>query len=119
MQCILCVYKSGVEIVDLPTSDKKMVTLVQRESHVVRHRSSEDLQVHSRDLESIILHPRVECVDGVLQVTVLRAVLAHHCLPSSFGHCLSIGHSRSGTCVHTEHLISIEYLHDAIELHVP
>jgi hypothetical protein len=47
----------------------------------VRHHSSEDLRVHSRDLEIIILPPRVECVDRVLQITVSRAVLACQLLP--------------------------------------
>jgi hypothetical protein len=42
------------------------VAQVQREAHVVRHRSSEDLWVHSRDLESILVPPRVECVERVL-----------------------------------------------------
>jgi hypothetical protein len=42
----------------------------------VRHCSSEDLRVHSRDLESIVLPLRVECLDGVLQMAVLGVVTA-------------------------------------------
>jgi hypothetical protein len=52
--------------VDLPLSGKQMVAQVQREARAVRQRSSEDLRVHSRDLESILLPLRVECVDRVL-----------------------------------------------------
>jgi hypothetical protein len=55
----------------------------------MRHHSSEDLQVHSRNLESILLPPSVECVDGVLQVTVPGAVPAHQCLLSCVCHYLS------------------------------
>jgi hypothetical protein len=68
------------------------------------HSSYEDLRVHLRDLEGILLPSRVECIDGVPQVTVLRAVLAHQCLPSSADHCLSTRHSRSGTIVPANHL---------------
>jgi hypothetical protein len=82
--------------VDLPLSGKQMVTQVQRDTGVVRHRSSEDLWVHSRDLESVLLPPRVECIDGVLQVAVPRTVLAHQHLPSSVGYYLSIGRTRAG-----------------------
>jgi hypothetical protein len=65
-QSILCVCQLGVEIVDLPLSDKQLVTQVQRKTHIVRHCSSEDLRVHLRNLESILVPLRVECVDGVL-----------------------------------------------------
>jgi hypothetical protein len=47
----------------------------------VRHRSSEDLWVHLRDLESNLLPLRVECVDGVLQVMVAGLVPSRQCLP--------------------------------------
>jgi hypothetical protein len=70
-----------VKVVDLPLSGKQTVAQVQREAHVVRHRSSEDLWVHSRDLESILVPPRVECVERVLQVMVPRAVPARQRLP--------------------------------------
>jgi hypothetical protein len=62
--------------VNLPLSGKQAVAQVQREAHAVRHRSSEVLWVHSRNLEGTLLPPMVKCVDGVLQVTVPRAVLA-------------------------------------------
>jgi hypothetical protein len=76
------------------------------------------MQVHSRELESILLLSRVECIDGVPQVVVPRAIPAHQCLPSSVGHYLSTHRSRSGTSVHADHLLSIEDLHYAAELHV-
>jgi hypothetical protein len=105
--------------VDLPLSGKQAVTQVQREGPAVRHHSSEDLRVQSRDLESILLPPRVECVDGVLQVMVPRAVPGHQRLPSSVSRCLSTRRTRSRTSVPADHLLSIEDLHCAIELHVP
>jgi hypothetical protein len=77
MYGILCVCQSGVKLVDLSLSSKQMATQVQRAIHVVRHRSSKDLWVHSIDLESILLPSLVECVDSVLQVTMSRAVIAH------------------------------------------
>jgi uncharacterized alpha-E superfamily protein len=46
-----------VKVVDLPLSDKQTVAQVKLEAHVVRHRSSEDLWVHLRDLERILLPP--------------------------------------------------------------
>jgi hypothetical protein len=84
----------------------------------MRHRSSEDLPVHSRDLESILLPPRVECVDGVLQI-VLGSVLACQCLPSSFCHCLSTGRMTGWTSMLADHLLPIEDLHSASKLHAP
>jgi hypothetical protein len=42
----------------------------------MRHSTSKDLRVHSRDLESILLPLRVECIDRVLQVTMSRVVPA-------------------------------------------
>jgi hypothetical protein len=85
----------------------------------MRDCSSEDLWVHSRDLESILLPPRVECIDHVLQITVPGAVLAHQCLPSSVYHCLSTSHTRGETSMLANHLLPIEDLHGAGELHVP
>jgi hypothetical protein len=108
-----------VKVVDLPLSGKQMVTQVQRDTGVVRHRSSEDLWVHSRDLESVLLPPRVECIDGVLQVAVPRTVLAHQHLPSSVGYYLSIGRTRGRASMLADHLLPIEDLHCAGELHVP
>jgi hypothetical protein len=84
----------------------------------MRHRSFKDLQVQLRDLESILLPPRVECVDRVLQVTVSRAVLAYQRLPSSVGHCLNTRRLRGGTSVHVDHLLAVEDLHYAGR-HVP
>jgi hypothetical protein len=84
----------------------------------VRHRSSEDLQVHLRDLESILLPPRVECVDGVLQVAVPRTVPARQCLLSNVDHCLSTSRMRGGTSMLVDHLLPIEDLHCADEFHV-
>jgi hypothetical protein len=84
----------------------------------MRHPSSEDLRVHSRNLESILPPPRVECVDGVLQVTVSRAVLARQCLPSCVCHCLSTSHTKGGTSVLADHLPPVENLHGAGELHM-
>jgi hypothetical protein len=49
----------------------------------VGHSSSHDLQVHSRDLEGILLPSRVECIDGVPQVTLPRGVPACQRLSSS------------------------------------
>jgi hypothetical protein len=69
--------------VNLPLSDGQMVSQVQREAHAMRHHPSEDLWVHLRDLESILLPPRVECVDGVLHITMQKAFPAHQRLPSS------------------------------------
>jgi hypothetical protein len=83
----------------------------------VRHCSSKDIWVHSRDLESILLPPMVECIDRVLQVTVLRAVLARQCLPSSVSHCLSTSRKRGRTSMLADHLLPIEDLHYAGELH--
>jgi hypothetical protein len=83
----------------------------------VGHRSSEDLWVHPRDLESILLPLRVEHVDRVIEVMVPRVVPAHQRLPSSGGHCLSTCHSRSRTSVLTNHLLAIEDLHYPGELH--
>jgi hypothetical protein len=83
------------------------------------HSSSEDLRVHSRDLESILLPLRVECINGVLRVMVLRPVPVCQCLPNSVGHSLSTHRSRSRTRVPTDHLLSIEDLHCATELHAP
>jgi hypothetical protein len=85
----------------------------------VRHHSSEDLWVHSRDLESILLPLRVECIDRVLQVTVPRAVPAHQRLPSSVGHCLSTSHMRGETGMLVDHLLPIKDLHGAGKLHAP
>jgi hypothetical protein len=96
-----------------------MVTQVQRETHVVWHRSTEDLRVHSRDLERILLPVSVECVGRVLQVTVPRAVLARQRLPSSVGHCLGTSHTRGGTSMLAGHLLPIDDLHNAGELHAP
>jgi hypothetical protein len=100
-------------------SGERMVALVQRETRAVRHRSSEDLQFHSRDLESIFLPQRVECIDGVLQVMVPRTVPARQHLPSNIGYCLSTGRMRGGTCMLADHLLPVEDLHSAGELHAP
>jgi hypothetical protein len=105
--------------VDLPLSGKQTVAQVQRETHVVRHCSSEDLQVHSRDLESSLLPPRIEDVDRVLQVAVPRTIPTHQCLPSSVGHCLSTSCMRGGTSMLDDHLLPVEDLHCAGKLHVP
>jgi hypothetical protein len=104
---------------DLSLRGKQTVTQVQRETHVVRHRSFKDLWVHSRDLESILLPLRDECVDGVLQVTVPRVVLARYHQPSSISHCLSKSHTRGGTSILAENHLPIEDLHGACELHAP
>jgi hypothetical protein len=40
-------------------------------------------EVHSRNLQSILLPTRVKCVDGVLQVTVLGVVPTHQRLAST------------------------------------
>jgi hypothetical protein len=85
----------------------------------VRHRSSKDLRVHLRNLESIFLPSRIDCVDGVLQVTVPRAVPALQYLPRSIYHCLSANRTRSGTSTLADHLLPIEDLHDAGELLAP
>jgi hypothetical protein len=70
-----------------------------------------------RNLEGLLLHYRVEGIDGVPQVTVLRAVPARQCLPSSIDHCLYTRRSRSRTSVPANHLWPIEDLHCATELH--
>jgi hypothetical protein len=119
MQGILRVCQSTAKVVDLSLSGKQMVAQVQTETHAMRHHSSEDLRVHSRDLESILLPPRVQCVDRVLPVTVPRAVPAHQRLPSSVSHCLSTGHTRGGTSLLVDHLLPIKDLHGAGELHAP
>jgi hypothetical protein len=85
----------------------------------MRHRSSEDLWVHSRNLQSILLPLRVKCIDGVLQVTVPRMVPAHQRLPSSVCHCLGMGRTRSKTNMLTDHLLLVEDLYDAGKLHAP
>jgi hypothetical protein len=78
---------------------------------------SEDLQVHSRDLESILLPLRVECVDRVLQVMVLRVVPTRQHLPSSIGHYLSTSCMRGRTSMLADHLLPVEDLHCVGELH--
>jgi hypothetical protein len=83
----------------------------------VRHHSSYDLRVHSRDLQSILLPLRVECSDGVLQVTVSGVIPAHWRLPSSVCPILSTGSMRGGTSVLVGHLLPVEDLHGAGELH--
>jgi hypothetical protein len=85
----------------------------------MRHCYSEDLWVHSRDLERIILPPRVECIDGVLQVTVPRTVSARQHWPSSVGHFLSTSRMRGGTSMLADYLLPVEDLHCAGELHAP
>jgi hypothetical protein len=85
----------------------------------MRHRSFEDMRVYLRDLESILLPPIVECVDGVLQVMVPRAVPSRQCLPSNVGHCLSTRRLRSEISVPADHLLSIKDLHCVDELHAP
>jgi hypothetical protein len=50
---------------------------------------------------------------------VPRVVLAHHCLPSSVGHCLSTSHTRGGTSMLVDHLLPIKDLHGVGELHAP
>jgi hypothetical protein len=85
----------------------------------VRHRSSEDLWVHSRNLESILLPLRIECVDGVLQLTVAGMVPTGQRLPSSIYHCLSTRYTRGGTSMFADHLMPVEDLHGAGELHAP
>jgi hypothetical protein len=116
-QGILYVCKSGVEIVNLPLSGKQMVTHVLWEARAAGHSSSKDLRVHSRDLEGILLPSRVECIGGVPQVTMLRVVLAHQCLPCSVLHCLSTRRSRSKISVPVDHLRPIENHHYATKLH--
>jgi hypothetical protein len=118
-QGILCVCQLGVEIVDLPLSSKQAVAQVQRKTHDVSHCFSEDLWVHSRNLEGILLLPRIECIDGILQVTVLGAIPAYQCLTSCICHCLSTSRTSGGTSMIGDHLQSIEDLHGARELHVP
>jgi hypothetical protein len=85
----------------------------------MRHRPSKDLRVHSRDLESILLPLRVECVHRVLQVTVLRPVPACQRMPSSIDRCLSTSHTRGGTSKLVDHFLLVEDLHCACELHAP
>jgi hypothetical protein len=118
-QGILCAYQSGAEIVDLPLSVKQAVAQVQRKAHAVSHRSSEDLRVHPRNHEGILLPPRIECVDGVLQVTVLGAVPACLCLPSSVCYCLNTSRMRGGTSMLADHLLPIEDLNSVRELCAP
>jgi hypothetical protein len=78
----------------------------------VRHRPSEDWRVHSRDLESILVPPRVECVDRVLQVMVLRVVLARQHLPQDKSH-------KGKASMLADHLLPVEDLFGVGELHVP
>jgi hypothetical protein len=85
----------------------------------MRHRSSKDLRVHSRNLESILLPLRVKCIDGVLQVTMLRTVPAHQRLPSSIGHCFSTSCTKGRTSMLADQLLPIKDLHCAGELHAP
>jgi hypothetical protein len=84
----------------------------------MRHHSFEDLSVHSRDLESILLPLRVECL-GVLQVAVLRTVPAHQRQASNIGYCLSTGCMRGGTSMLADHLLPIKDLHSVGKLHAP
>jgi hypothetical protein len=118
-ESILCIWQLGAKIVDLPLSGKQAVAQVQRMTRTVRHRSSKNLRVHSRNLESILLPPRVEWVDGVLHVTVPGAVLAHQWLPNCVYHYLSTSCMRGGTSALADHLLPIENLHDAGEHHAP
>jgi hypothetical protein len=85
----------------------------------VRHRSSEYLWVNSRNLESILLPLRVECIDGVLQVTVPGVLPAHQRLPSSVGHCLCTSHMRGRTSMLDDHLLPVEDLHSVGKLPAP
>jgi hypothetical protein len=85
----------------------------------MRHCSFEDLWIHLRNLESIFLPPRIECVDGVLQVMVPRAVLACQRLPSSVYQCFSTSCMRGGTSMLADHLLPVKDLHGAGELHAP
>jgi hypothetical protein len=105
--------------VDLPLSGKQRVTLVQRKTHAVRHCSSKNLLIHSRILESILLPLRVECIDEVHQVTVPRAVPTRQFLPSFDYHYLCTSNTRGGTSVLADHLLPVENLHGASELHAP
>jgi hypothetical protein len=50
---------------------------------------------------------------------VLRAVLARQRLPSSVCHCLSTSRMRGGTSMLVYHLLTVEDLHCAGELHAP
>jgi hypothetical protein len=50
---------------------------------------------------------------------VPRTVPAHQCLPSSVGHYLSTSHTRGRTSILADHLLPVEDLHCAGELHVP
>jgi hypothetical protein len=77
----------------------------------VRHRSTKDLWVHSRNLESILLPLRVKCVDGVLPVTVLRTVPAHQRLSTS--------RTRGEASMLADHLLPVKDLHCAGDLHAP
>jgi hypothetical protein len=85
----------------------------------MKHRSSKDLWIHSKDLESIIPPLRVECVDGVLQVMVPGAVPTGQHLPSSVYPCLSTSRTRGGTSMLADHLLSIEDLQCIGKLHAP
>jgi hypothetical protein len=96
-----------------------VVTQVQRKTDDVRHRSSKDLWVHSRNLEGILLPSRIECIDGILQVTVPGVVPAHQCLSSSVNHYLSTSHMRGGTSVIADHHLPVKNLHGASEFQVP
>jgi hypothetical protein len=96
-----------------------MVGQVPRETGAVRHHSSEDMWVHLRDLEIIFLPSRIECVDRVLQVVVPRTVPAHQHLESSVGHCLSTSRTTGGTHMLADHLLPVEGIHCAGELHAP
>jgi hypothetical protein len=48
---------------------------------------------------------------------VLGVALAHQCLPSNVCHCLNRGRTRGGTSVLANHLLPVEDLHGAGELH--
>jgi hypothetical protein len=91
----------------------------QRKTRTILHRSSENLWVHSRNLESIHIPLRVECVDGVLQVTVMGAVHTRQSLPSYICHCLNTSCMRGRTSMLADHLLLVENLHGDGELHAP
>jgi hypothetical protein len=102
-----------------PLSGKQMVIQVQLGACAVRHGSPKDLWVHSTDLESILLPLRVDCIDGVLQVTVLGVVTARQCLPTSVCHYLSTSHTRGGKSMLADHLMLVKELQGAAKRHVP
>jgi hypothetical protein len=52
-------------------------------------------------------------------VMVPGAVQAHQCLPSSICYYLSTSHTRGRTSVLANHLMPVENLHGASELHAP